>query len=219
MDGQLLIESSVSAARAELPLDDGLEAIFPRSLSALPEPVRGRLLTEFARKFPATFGAEQTAGLFPFFLAGRKWASSRGFLPDLAALEWAMRLAEQAPELPTQGFDRLVKATEPQWFTAQFRFDPAHAVMVSDWPLDAIFLDPQSEHSRQPGKYLIYRQDGRASVRALDDNEARLLEALTLGVPLGVILERPGGPEFDAFLFHEWIQSGLLRVIRWAELS
>lgn len=194
---------------------NGLEAIFPRTLSCFDELERSRLLRDFSRKFPSTVESTQIGGLFPFFLANKKWPSARGFVPDLAALEWALRLAEQAPEIPTQGFERVTTATEPQWFSAQFRFDPAHAVMVSDWPLDQVVNNPIQEHERSPGKYLIYRHEGRAQVRCLDCNEARLLEALSLGVPLGVILEKPNGPEFDAYLFHEWMQSGLLRVIHW----
>ncbi len=196
---------------------EGLFSIFPRSLTCLDAPERQRLLMDFSRTFPASQNNEQIAGLFPFFLANKKWSGGQGFLPDLAALEWALRLAEQAPELPLQGFERVITATEPQWFKAQFRFDPSHAVMISDWPLDQIFLEPKNTYERSPGKYLIFRKEGRAQVRALDENEARLLEALALGVPLGVILDRPGGPEFDAFLFQEWMQSGLLREIQWAD--
>ena len=199
---------------ATAPMAD-LEAIFFRSLAGLEETEKSRILRDFSRKFPSSIGTNQIAGLFPFFLASKKWPGTKGFLPDLAALEWALRLAEQAPELPSQGFERVTSATEPQWFMAQFRFDPAHAVMISDWPLDEVILEPNREYERRPGKYLIYRKDGKSQVRCLDGNEARLLEALSLGVPLGVILEKPGGPEFDAFLFHEWMDSGLLRAIHW----
>jgi hypothetical protein len=196
-----------------------LAEIFPRTFQSLTENERRAFLGEFSRKFPSTLEATQIAGLFPFFLSGKKWPD-RGFIPDLAALEWALRLAEGAPKLPTQGFERVITATEPQWFSAQFRFDPAHAVMVSDWPLDEVASNPDASHERRPGKYLIYRSETAGpQVRHIDENEARLLEALTLGVPLGVILDRPGGPEFDAFLFHEWIQSGLLREIRWTDKS
>jgi hypothetical protein len=192
----------------------GLEEIYSRSLACVGSSEGKRLIVDFHRKFPG--GSAAGAGLFPFFLANRKWPAVRGFLPDLAALEWSLRLAERAPELPLQGLERVVSASEPQWFTAQFRFDPAHAVMVSDWPLDEVFEHPTAAHTRRPGKYLIYRMQGKARVRGIDENEGRLLEALALGVPLGIILERPGGPEFDAFLFHEWMQSGLLREIHWA---
>ena len=198
----------------EYPLT-ALEKIFSRTFQALEPAEKKSILGEFSRKFPSSLEASQIAGLFPFFLSGKKWPE-RGFVPDLAALEWALRLAEGAPELPPVGFERVITATEPQWFSAQFRFDPAHAVMVSDWPLDEIALNPSAAHERKPGKYLIYRNGG-PQVRSLDENEARLLEALALGVPLGVILDSPGGPEFDAFLFQEWIQSGLLREIRWSE--
>lgn len=193
---------------------EGLEAVFPRTLSCLGEGEKKRLLSEFSRKF--SDGA-QLAALFPFFLKEKKWPGSSGFIPDLAALEWALRLAEKAPSVSGRGFDRVVMASEPEWFSAQFRFDPAHAVLISDWPMDEIFLNPLDLYGRRPGKYLVYRQAGKGKVRALDDNEARLIEALSLGIPLGVILDKPGGPEFDAFLFHDWIETGLLSAIHWAQ--
>jgi len=193
-----------------------LESVFPRTFLAFTESDKKSLVGEFARKFPTSLDTKQICGLFPFFLSSKKWAD-RGFVPDLAALEWSLRLAKAAPEIPESGFENVITASEPQWFSAQFRFDPAHAVMVSDWPLDEVCAHPQNEHQRSPGKFLIYRTRGESQVRRIETNEANLIEALSLGVPLGVILDRPGGPEFDAFLFHEWIQSGLLREIRWSQ--
>lgn len=195
-----------------------LESVFPRTFLAFTESDKKSLVGEFARKFPTSLDTKQICGLFPFFLSSKKWAD-RGFVPDLAALEWSLRLAKAAPEIPESGFEQVVTASEPQWFTAQFRFDPAHAVMVSDWPLDEVCAGPKELHQRSPGKFLIYRTQGESRVRRIEANEANLIEALSLGVPLGVILDRPGGPEFDAFLFHEWMQSGLLREIRWSEES
>jgi hypothetical protein len=190
---------------------ESLEEVFPRSFSCLSEEEGRRLRAEFLRKF-----ALGMPGLFPFFLKSKKWPGSSGFLPDLAALEWALRLAERSPPVEPRGFERVTVASESEWFSARFRFDPAHAVMVSDWPINEIFHEPRSRCERRPGKYLVYRPEGKGSVKLLDENESRLLEALSLGLPLGEILDRPGGPEFDAFLFHDWIQSGLLAVIQWA---
>lgn len=191
--------------------------VFTKSLVALEYPMRKKLLSEFFQRFPKEVMGNDQAKYFPFFLAEKKWPGNLGFLPDLAALEWALFLAEQSPKWPTKGFERVVTASEPQWFHAHFRFDPAHAIMNSDWPLDEIWLQPREPISRRPGKFLIYRNKEKPTVRRLDGNEANLIEALNLGVPLGVILDRPGGPEFDAFLFHDWIQSGLLREIHWAD--
>jgi hypothetical protein len=190
--------------------------VFAKTLVALEYSLRKKLLMEFFERFPSSLMGNDRAKYFPFFLSEKKWPQNLGFLPDLSALEWALHLAQLAPEFPTKGFERVVTASEPEWFSARFQFDPAHAVMHSDWPLDDIWLNPQGLHVRSPGKFLLFRHQEKPCVRRMDKNEARLIEALNLGVPLGVILEKPGGPEFDAFLFHEWIQSGLLREIHWA---
>ncbi len=193
--------------------------VYSKTLIALEYNLRKKLLAEFFQRFPVSVMGKEQARLFPFFLAEKKWPGHLGFVPDLSALEWSLFLAKHAPQIPTQGFERVVTASEPQWFHANFRFDPAHAVMTSDWPLDEIWQEPKALHARNPGKFLLFRDRDRPAVRRLDRNEANLIEALNLGVPLGVVLDRPGGPEFDAFLFHDWIQSGLLREIHWADLQ
>lgn len=192
-----------------------LESLFPRCFQVWSEAEKSRVTAQFFRRYPKS--GLDAAALFPFFLANQKWSSGQGFLPDLGALEWAMRLASQAPDIPCSGFERVVSASEPEWFQARFRFDPAHAVMQSDWPLDEIFQDPIASYQRRPGKFLIFRNSGQATFRAIDSNEALLIESLSLGVPLGVILDRPKGPDFDSFLFHDWIQSGFLREITWPQ--
>jgi hypothetical protein len=154
--------------------------------------------------------------LFPNFLETRKWPSRFGFLPDLARLEYSLKLAAIAPELAAEGFERVTMASEPEWYAARFRFDSAMQILESDWPLAEVFEQPKSGHDLRPGVFLVFRGQGRAQFRAINANELALIQSLSLGVPLGKVLERAGGPEFDAFLFHRWIESGLLRAIDWA---
>lgn len=153
---------------------------------------------------------------FPGLLAARKWPLGRGFIPDLARLELELKLASLAPELGQKGFEKVAYASEPEWYTARFRFDPGHRVIESDWPLDRAFAEPRADHSPSLTTVLIYRSDGKALFRSLGGNEAALIRSLQLGVPLGKVLERRTGPDFDAMTFHRWMESGLLRAIDWA---
>ena len=152
----------------------------------------------------------------PSQLANRKWSSGRGYVADLARLEYMLRIAGLSPDVERMGFEGVTTASEPEWYAARFRFDPAHRILESDWPLDRIYPYPPGDHSVDPGTFLIYRSEGKALFRRLDENEALLIRSLSLGVPLGRVLERNRGPEFDAMTFHQWIESGLLRAIDWA---
>ncbi len=188
-----------------------LESVFPRTFYCLAESEKIQVTREFARS-----AASRDLQLFPDFLEERKWASGRGFVPDLARLEFGLRMAGLAPDVECEGFESVTTASEPEWYAARFRFDPAHRILESDWPLDRIYVHPQGEFVPAPGTFLTYRSGGRALFRALSENESLLIRSLSLGVSLGRVLDRSRGPEFDAMTFHRWIESGLLRAIDWA---
>jgi len=137
-------------------------------------------------------------------------------VPDLAKLELSLKLAAVAPDVERSGFEGVSTAHEPAWYSARFTFDPAHRILESDWPLGEVFASPLSAHSPKTSTLLIYRSEGKAQFRELDENETLLIQSLALGVPLGRVLEKNRGPDFDAMTFHRWIESGLLRSIMWA---
>lgn len=190
------------------------ERVFPRTLLALEAGGKTRLARELAKT-----GWAEELSYFPAALAERKWESDRGFAPDLASLEYALRLAGMAPEIEERGFEGVASATEPDWYAARFRFVPGHRLLDSDWPLEEVYARPQDSHERRPGTYLIFRGGGKAQFRGLSGNEEALVRSLALGVPLGQVLERRNGPDFDAFVFHRWIESGFLRAIDWAAVK
>lgn len=191
-----------------------LERCFARTFQALLEGERVSFARELSR-IAASGGVRELRG-FPSLLAGKKWPTGRGFIPDLALLELELKLASLAPEVQCRGFERVPTAAEPDWYAARFRFDPGHRLLDSDWPLHLAFADPKASFGPSPSTILIYRGEGKAHFRPLGENEAALIRSLQLGVPLGKVLERKLGPDFDAMTFHRWMESGLLRAIDWA---
>jgi len=187
-----------------------LERTFPHTFHFLEERERERIVQEFSQKKPPG-----KLRHFPFFLTQKKWPTELGFIPELASFELALELAAAVPDVARQGFDGVNNASEPQWYSARFRFDPAHQVFEADWPLEEILAEGVSARKPRSSTILIYRSQGKVSYRGLNRNEAQLIRALNLGVPLGQILERNRGPEFDAMTFHHWIESGLLHAIDW----
>jgi hypothetical protein len=188
-----------------------LERVFPRSFLAMREAEKSRLARELA-----VTGSRNDLEKFPEWLDARKWGEGRGFLPDLARLELCLRQAGVAAEMPNEGFDRVANAGEPDWYGARFRFDPGFHILESDWPLEAIFADPEAVYERSPGVFLVCRLGGKPLFRAIGNNEHELLRTLSLGVPLGRVLEKNNGPDLDARTLHRWMESGLLRAIYWA---
>jgi hypothetical protein len=187
------------------------ERTFPRTCLCLTPAERSKVARELTK-----LGETRGMWRLPEKLEGRKWENSRGFVADLARLELALRSATIAPEIESRGFELVPAAEEPQWYEAKFRFDPAHRILESDWPLEEVYAHPDSDHARAPGTFLIFRTGGKAHFRALGPNESLLIRSLSLGVTLGKVLERNGGPDFDARTFHRWMESGLLRAIDWA---
>ncbi len=186
-----------------------LPQVYPHTCRFFPPLDLRKLAEAFARETQAAWPDHR----FSVFLSRKRLAHP--FLADLALLDWKIWQCYGRSTLPLSGFEGVSAAREPDWFGARFRFDPAHYVMESDWPLEEI-VDGKSEVQRRPGLYLIYRRQEQPTFRRLGLNEARLLEPLSLGVPLGHVLDKPNGPDFDARLFQEWVDSGLLRSIQWA---
>lgn len=192
-----------------------LERVFPRTFLLLREAEKERLARELA-----VTGSRDDLERFPEWLSGRKWEAARGFIPDLARLELFLRLAGVAAEIPPSGFDRVAVAEEPDWYGARFRFDPGFRLLESDWPLDEIYANASARSTtKRPGVFLVFRANGKPQFRPVGPNEDMLLKALSLGVPLGRVLEKRSGPDLDARTLHGWMESGLLRAIDWARPS
>jgi hypothetical protein len=209
----LAAEPASSPETSSAPLD-ALWEVYPMTLSLLGEAPARRLVQEFYR-WRKTAARATLARQFPHFVASKKWAGERAFVPTLAEAEWLIYDVQQDAELPVHGLDKIPLASDAEWDGARFFFDPGHRVLDSDWHLGEIFQNLGGSHERCPGRFLIYRHQGRPKVRPLKANEAELIEALDLGVSLGVIQDRPNGPDLDSFLFHKWIESGFLRAIHW----
>lgn len=192
-----------------------LEVDYPVCFAVLSESDKRRLVIAYAEDHPsasptaADFGSE-----FPAFLAARKWPKERAWLPDMAALEWALVRAQYAPNPERQGFDRLAGAGEGALERAQFRFDPSFQLLESDWDLAALYDNPELPAAPGIHAFVIYREAGRPIFRSLDADEKEWLEALAAGASIGALCEHSGSAP-DAECFSDWVSSGLLMAIDW----
>lgn len=192
-----------------------LEDDFPKTFAAWKEAERRAIVRSYAAKFPscsptaADFGAR-----FPGFLADRKWAPGLCHLPDLAALEWALVRARNAPAPVKRGFERLNHASEGDLARARFHFDPAMSFVDSEWPLFELYDHPTGVSEKGFHRFLAYRESGEASFRPLEEGEREWLEALSTGITLGELCEKAGAG-LDSDTFADWVEGGLLMEIEW----
>ena len=135
------------------------------------------LARAYWQAFPSTSGdlGEYGAALAEF-LSNFAPSAHLPYLPDVARLEWAMHLAENAADAPPQPITR-----EPAllWM-------PGSQLLKSAWPIASIWLAHQNPASLkfadiqwQAEGALVYREGWRVCVSPLNYSEAEALITLT----------------------------------------
>jgi hypothetical protein len=123
---------------------------------------------------------------FAAFLADFEPAASLPYLPDVARLEWAVQQVGAAADAPTPDLSCLSATAPEAWGALCFALAPAHAVLVSDWPLYDIWRVNQADFQGarqvdfdQAQGVLVHRtQRGDTMVTPLSGGAAILLGAL-----------------------------------------
>jgi hypothetical protein len=147
----------------------------------------------YACERPSTSGDLNAYGHdFGEFLSRWPPATELPWLPEVARLEWRVQQTHDAPDAPPLEMSALQTLAPEHWAALRFTPDPAHAVMVSRWPLARIWQvnqtdytgDMQVDFSLAQG-VLIQRRGGRVVVEEIKQGEAALLQALSTRATLG----------------------------------
>jgi hypothetical protein len=157
----------------------------------------------------------------PTFLESDSLTRELPFLPDLAALEWAV--FECFHRATGGDFDASsVGAFSPDdWARARIVFRPGTAVVRSEWPIRELWntrsLDRSEidvDLSSRPERVLVYHVGFAIETQAIDAIEAhaleRLLEYVQLGDVMSELAERGAEPDRVSGLFAHWTELGLL---------
>ena len=192
--------------------DDSFAALSRAFWQAQP-PLRGDV---------ATWGHE-----LPVFIAAAEQLASEPYLADVARLDWAVHQAEQAADDDNvaEGLNRL---SEPDPAALRLRLRAGHAVLVSAYPLHAIW---QAHRSDDPDRFAPVRQafaEQRAeavrvrrhgyqvAVDAIAPGtaafEVALLQRQALGDALALAAEADGEFEFEAWFIDTLRRHGLAAV-------
>ncbi|MGH1355551.1 MAG: HvfC/BufC family peptide modification chaperone [Thalassovita sp.] len=164
--------------------------------------------TQIARQFVATHAPRSPlmflyGDTFPGFLAGIKPLSHLAWLPDVARLEWALRVAYHAADAAPIAPETLQSLTPQVFMAARFVFAPAVSLLRSDYPVTQI-RDYALAQGDQPSggaeTVLIARADYDPTATPLPDAQAQLMAALLDGRTLGDALERAPNADLSTLL-------------------
>lgn len=158
----------------------------------------------------------------PSFISQSPQLSSEPYLADVAQLEWALNRCEAAADAPPEVTTlALLVDHDPQALRLQLA--PGAVLISSTHPIVTIWQahhepadanDPfaavREAFAQQQGEHaLVWRQEWRARVQAVDAPTMHFLQALLNGQSLAPALEAAGpGWDFEAWL-HAALPSGL----------
>lgn len=188
-----------------------LAGAYPVTRAIVGEVFFAALARAYGRSHPSRSGDlnEFGAGLAGF-LEAFPHTQDLPYLPDVARLEWCVHLAYYAADAPPFDVSRPSEA----------RLAPACAVLVSSWPLAAIWNahqeggDPAAVRLDAGPEYvLVHRPGWRVEVRALERGAYCFLERLAAGEALGPALAAGAAADsgFDpGTALAAWVPQGVI---------
>lgn len=122
---------------------------------------------------------------FNQFLSAYPAAEKLPYLPDVAAMEWAVHTVFGAANGPTQDLTLMANTPPEHWEALHFQIDPACTSLSSRWPLVRIWQVNQSGYSGDfsvdfslAQSVLIHRREGNVQVDEITPAEMTLLAKL-----------------------------------------
>lgn len=146
---------------------------------------------------------------------------------ELAALEWALGCAFDAPDAPTISLGDIAAIPPEAWSGIRFHSHPSAALFTETWNAFEIWsalkeevTPPPPHRHREPVTYLIWRRAGTPTIRRLGAEEAMLWQEAGQGTPFGRLCELAS--YFDdaataaprvATTVRTWLDSGVLSAV------
>jgi len=132
----------------------------------------------------------------PEFLRTTPRYCNRAVLAEMAAFEWAMTLAFDAPDQPVASIDTVARLSPASWPNMQFTAHAAVQRLDLRWNVPTLWnnIDAQDEpgnveENEYPIAWLLWRKDLKIYFRSLNVDEAWAIDAMTKGASFGEICE------------------------------
>lgn len=190
-----------------------LREAYPVILRLVGEDYFNRAADTCVRAAPSAFGDINVYGeVFGAVLADAPGARELAYLPDVARLEWACHRAFGAADAQPLDFARLAAVPPERLDALRFALHPSASLLVSPWPILAIwsvnqpgFSGGQSVDLASGGsRLLVMRRGHDVDLEPLDAADYAMLTALEAGARLGEAIESAfaagAGFDLNAFL-------------------
>lgn len=144
------------------------------------------------------------------------------FVAELAALEWALGLAFDAPDAAPATAASMAGLAPEEWGALRFYLHPSLHVLDEQWNTAALWQalhdgaePPEADTLAAPRPTLVWRKGLRPHFRALDAHEAAALERIAAGDSFGAVCEAAVARDAEAMprmagYLQNWLASGLL---------
>ena len=168
---------------------------FPATWKVLGDETFFRLATTYIAANPSqSYNLNDYGALFPQFLQETEAALHWPFLVDLARFEYFFQEVFHLPWLDEEILDLNAFVSEGR--DAALSFQPACRVLPLAWDIYPLWQqrhdsasDAPDPEARQDFAYLLYKREGRLSVKALQGKTLSCFQKLLDGVPLFSALE------------------------------
>jgi len=174
-------------------LREALNEAYDKTWSYAGDELFGELADSYRAAHPSTFRNLRWFG-DGFAAHVARHLADYPAVAELAAFEWALGLAFDAPDAQPLGQADLQGVLFEDWSTLTFAFHPSLQILemgynsVALWQaLDAGTEPPDVEASRAPVCWAVWRRDNQPHFRSLDEFEARALRAVGAGQSFGEV--------------------------------
>ncbi len=152
--------------------------------------------------------------------------AAQPWLAELAAFEWALMAAFDAPDRNTLRVGELSALAPEHWPAARFVLHPGVRVLDFEFEVPKLWKAHKAGEDvfgrrpdARPGRWLIWRQGLDTSFRSLESEEAAALEVLAADGTFGQLCERlqersENAALRAASLLKRWLQDGLITDLR-----
>lgn len=203
-------------------LRDCLAEDYPAVAAVLGEDRFHNLVTDYLLAHrPAHYSLRYAGRHLPSFIATTALLERWPYLAELAALEWAVLEAFDAPDAGCLEAEALRSLAPEQWPQLRFQFTASLGLQSCEWPVQELWERVQAGQAAgdiepSPTRLRIWRQGYRVFQRRIDTAETRALTSLRAGDSFGaactVLAEEVGeatAGERMAELLMTWLGDGL----------
>jgi hypothetical protein len=181
------------------------------------------LITDYLLVHPSThFSLRNVGRHLPAFVRSHTFGTQWPHLADLAALEWTILEAFDAPDAEPLDAAALAAVPQERWPDLRFTLTPSLHLLDVGWAVDEMWRQAQAGEKpveRRPRATClrVWRQDLRVFHRPIDAAERAALDAVMASAPFAAVCEqisqRDGEAEDPARalkLLSAWLADGLL---------